>query len=220
MSKRICSPGGCLPHARSYVPDLGFPKGQLVFIAKVQGHVLSIVHQRLGDTKGRWRALRIPTPTRSAGGAPPPRLQSEASCAFGVRPSPGRARASFLLPSPPLPPGRPRSLLPSSPPSSSPQHPCGPTCFILPGAHLKTPAEGPGPRRVRGAGPRRRPAEQVPGGGGARGAQSAVAGWGAGLGRAGAGLGSLGTPGGRRETADAQSGGMQGEDRARPGGDD
>lgn len=26
------------------IPDLGLPKGQLLFVAEVQGHILSIVH--------------------------------------------------------------------------------------------------------------------------------------------------------------------------------
>ena len=85
-------------------------------------------------------------------------------------------------------------------PPSCPQHPRGPTCFILPRAHLEpTPQTGILPLAAaeelgRAAGAEGRAPEppgassaQVAAGGGARGAQSAVAGWGGGLGCPGGG---------------------------------
>lgn len=121
-----------------HVPDLGFPKGQLLFIAKVQGHILSVVHQSLpgapkASGRPHLRCWRGPSPEAVTRGL----LHSPAQ--VGSSPGPGCRTPSF----PPLPPSSEssRRLLPSF----RSQHPRGPTCFILPRAHLEPRPQAPVP---------------------------------------------------------------------------
>lgn len=147
-----------------------------------------------------WRGHQRPVagPTLTAGGPFPWGCDSRPSppfCPCGVQPRP-RLRLAHPS-SPPLPfSERSRRLLPSSPPSFPSQHP---RPYLLhspkspPGAQTSGSGAAPRRRRARmlgwplvagGSEPETRSAtsERVPGGGGARGAQSAVAGWGGGFG--------------------------------------
>lgn len=193
-----------MPKASPNIPDLGFPKGQLLFVAKIQGHILSIVHQGLGVHQrlvaGQPSRASPPPPSLLAAPLPcgcrrrPPPL----SCPFGVRPRPRpQTRASLILPAPPSAPAA------SSRPHHHPPTPASPRPYLLhpPQSHLEPTPQAPAPppaaevlgcaacgerwgRSLRPAVP---PPRRSPGGGGARGAQSAVAGWGGGLDRQGGG---------------------------------
>lgn len=155
----------------------------------------------------RWPSPPLPSLLE---GPLPPRRQSEAFCPPGVRPRPPFAHPSFspplsLLLTAPLPCPELSQAPPVLSPTLPPQHPRGPTCFMLPRAHLEPTAQAPAPAPApawpecpetgepRPPRPSWRPAVQVSGGGGerkacgARGAQSAVAGWGGGLGGPGGG---------------------------------
>lgn len=95
----------------------------------------------------RWPSPPLPSLLE---GPLPPRLQSEAFCPSGVRPRPRFAHPpscpplSLLLTAP-----LPCPELSQSPavlsPILPPQHPRGPTCFMLPRAHLEPTAQAPAP---------------------------------------------------------------------------
>lgn len=145
-----------MPKASPNLPDLGFPKGQLLFVAKVQGHVLGIVHQGL-----RGRRRRVAGRPRNTVPPPPP-LQAwphpcgcdssafstlHAICGPAQAQAPGSRISSsrFSQRSPQAPPV-PATILPRlaylHPPHTPPP---SLTCFILPRVRLEPSPQTPAP---------------------------------------------------------------------------
>lgn len=212
-------------------PDLGFPKRQLLLVAKVQGHILSIIHQGLGTSMAGDRPLpaehrpsghdplcgRGPSPSplsRPLGvqRRPEPRLphpSPSSSSSSQLLPALRKAPSilAITLPSPASP--RPYLLHPSQSPHLEPttQPPAAP----LAAEGLGCLAGSSGGRGVgRSPSPRVQPPRRSPVGAGRAGprAQSPVGEVGSAA-RAGAGLGGVPLPRARwehrlGEKADAQ----------------
>ena len=115
MNKSAALRGACRRPGRN-APDLGFPKRQLLLVAKVQGHILSIIHQGLGTSMAGDRplpAVHRPSghdPLCGRGPSPPP-----LSRPLGVQRRP-KPRLPHPSPPPPLPPSfsQPSGRLPAS----------------------------------------------------------------------------------------------------------
>ena len=165
-----------MPKASPNIPDLGFPKGQLLLVAEVQRHILSIVHQGLGvgtpKVNGRpaGSAQFHPHPPWTQGPCPgsgiPGLLHPHAHLESSPGPGPGLANSSssrVLLALHQTPPGLITILSCTASPRPYLLHPpFGPTWSPDPTLRLRLSqrrgcnaprANGCRPGRVRACGP-------------------------------------------------------------------